>query len=99
MNYKINHIDFDEGDIIFKNTEPIEYLYILAHGEVEVYVTTADEDLILDTFKENGCLMGQYTILDAGRPITYSARTVSQVSMLRLKITEIEKASEQFREL
>lgn len=58
LNYKINHIDYDEGEIIFKNAEPIDYLYILANGEVEVYVTTADEDLLLDTFKVNGSLMG-----------------------------------------
>jgi len=99
LNYKINHIDYDEGEIIFKNAEPIDYLYILANGEVEVYVTTADEDLLLDTFKVNGSLMGQFTILDSGRPITYSARTISQVSMLRLSIHEIEKCAENFKEL
>lgn len=99
LNYKIHQIDYDEGEIIFKNTEPIEHLYILAHGEVDVYVTTADEDLVLDVFKENGCLMGQYTILDVGRPITYSARTVSPVTLLKLSMQEIERAGEIFKDL
>lgn len=43
--------------------------------------------------------MGQYTILDLGRPITYSARTMSQVTLLKLPIAEIERSAEQFKEL
>lgn len=58
LNYKIEHHDYDEGEIIFKNGSDLDKVYILASGEVEVYVSTADEDLILDTFKESGCLMG-----------------------------------------
>lgn len=99
LNYKIQQIDYEEGEVIFKNQEAIDSLYILAHGEIEVYVSTADEDLVLDNFKENGCIMGQYTILDVGRPITYSARTMSQVTVLKLSITEIERSAEQFKDM
>jgi len=58
LNYKIEHRDYEEGEIIFKNGSEIGKLYILASGEVEIYVSSADEDLVLDTFKENGCLIG-----------------------------------------
>lgn len=99
MNYKIEHHDYEEGDVIFKNGGEIGKVYILASGEIEIYLTTADEDLILDTCKENGCLMGQFTILEPNRLITYSARTISSVTMLELSTSKIEQTCELFKDL
>jgi len=58
LNYKIEQVEYEEGAIIFKNGWELERLFILQSGEVEIYVSTTDEDLVLDTLKENGCLMG-----------------------------------------
>lgn len=99
LNYKIHHVNYDEGEIIFKNGAELDKVYILASGEVEVYVSTADEDLILDTFRENGCIMGQFTILDLQTVVTYSARTISPVTMLELDVSKIEQCAELHKDL
>lgn len=46
---------------------------------------TTDEDIILDTLSVTGCVMGQYTMIEPGRRITYSARAATNVTLLEIQ--------------
>jgi len=58
LSYQLNHEFFEEGQILFKYGDDIDKVYILADGEIDVYLPLNDEDLILDTLKNPGCVLG-----------------------------------------
>jgi CRP-like cAMP-binding protein len=63
-------------------------VFILAQGQVEVFLTT-DEDIVLDTLVVTGCVMGQYTMIEPGRRITYSARAATNVTLLEIEFNSL----------
>ncbi len=54
--YKLQQEFFEEGQIIFKNGEQLDKIYILADGSVDTYLSLHDEDLILDNIKVSGSI-------------------------------------------
>ena len=88
--YKLNQEFFEEGQIIFKNGDKVEKVYILADGSVDTYLSLHDEDLILDNLKISGSILGQYTSI-MQQNINYSARATSETNMLVVSVETINK--------
>ena len=56
-NIKTKHIqsakvilDFKENDVILKCGQPSDKVYILASGEIEIYLPSLEQDMIIDFF-------------------------------------------------
>ena len=88
--YKLQQESFEEGQIIFKNGDILDKVYILADGSVDTYLSLHDEDLVLDNIKVSGSIFNQYSaIMQCG--INYSARATSETNMLVISIDTINK--------
>jgi CRP-like cAMP-binding protein len=99
LTYKLSQEHLEEGQFLFKNGDDITKVYILAEGSIEVFCPLADEDIILDTLTESGCVLGQFSILDTKQCITYSARTKTESSVLVLKIEDLVTMRNEFDDL
>ena len=99
MTYKMSNQFFEEGQIIFKNGDNIDKVYILADGNIDAYVSVNDEDLVLDNISVPGCVIGQHTFLMADAKVTYSARTTQETNMLVLSREAVEKLRDKLHDL
>ena len=61
--YKLQQEFFEEGQIIFKNGDRLDKVYILADGSIDTYLSLHDEDLVLDNIKVSGSILGQYSLV------------------------------------
>ena len=98
LTYKLGHEFFEDGQVIFKNGEDLDRVFILADGQVETYVSLQDEDLILDRLKVPGTVLGQYSALD-NATVTYSARSVQETNLLVLHRCHLEHLRKTYKDL
>lgn len=48
LTYKLGHQFFEEGQYLFMNGDVLDKVFILADGQIEVFCSLADEDIVLD---------------------------------------------------
>ncbi|MEO8032949.1 MAG: DUF1003 domain-containing protein [Acidobacteriota bacterium] len=79
----IDSVDLSAGDTLFRAGEPGDSLFIVAHGEVELYIKdTAGQKIILTVARE-GEMFGELALLDRGaRTATAIALADSQLLVL-----------------
>ena len=88
--YKLQQEFFEEGQIIFKNGDRLDKVYILADGSIDTYLSLHDEDLVLDNIKVSGSILGQYSLV-MQQNINFSARATSETNMLVISIETLNK--------
>lgn len=89
MSYK----KFNNGDVILKQGEPGQYLFIIIGGEVEVVqLSKFGDETHLATLRSNECF-GEMSII-SGEPVSATVRAVGTVSTLRISKDFLAKTSE-----
>ena len=64
LTYILQNDFFQEGQIIFKQDQVMERLYILVSGQVDLYLPpTEKNDFLLDELTTAGSILGHATIL------------------------------------
>ena len=62
----------------------------MADGSIDAFLSLHDEDLVLDSIKVSGSILGQYSCI-MNKPINFSARATSETNMLVISIDTIQK--------
>jgi CRP-like cAMP-binding protein len=96
LNLLLNALDrvrLNSGDILFKEGEPAEHLYIVARGQLEVNMAsgTANE-LILNVINE-GEYIGEMGIIMPGGRRTAGARARGDVLLLSMSRTQFQECA------
>lgn len=73
---------YEQGQYLFKSGTPLKQIFILAEGQIEVFNTLVDEDIVFDILHTQGCVLGPQTALDSKENISYSARTKIESTIL-----------------
>lgn len=73
---------FKEGDIIFCEYEPGDYLYIIKEGEVRISKIQKDKEKILDILKP-GSIFGEMALIENDRR---SATAIAETDVVLIKI-------------
>lgn len=61
---RVEQEDHDEETVLFTNGDSIDKIYILLNGEIETYLSLPDDDMVLDTLNEPGCVFGEAAFLN-----------------------------------
>ena len=89
----VNTEFYYENEEIFKAGDIPDKIFILASGQVEIYLKIADGELMLDTLEEPGCVMNQINFLNKQKML-YCARAKSDVEMLTISHKDLMAYSE-----
>lgn len=82
-----------ENQEFVKQGKPLDKIYILVSGKIELFLTIAGGDLYLDTLEESGCVLNQISILNQFK-MTYSARAKTDVEVLTISLENLNKYRE-----
>lgn len=88
--YKLEQEFYEEGQVIFKNGDELNKIYILADGSIDTYISLQEEDLILDSIQIQGSILGQYSVISQ-ECVSYSARATQETNILVLSLDVINK--------
>lgn len=79
VTYHLKQKYYDPNEVIFRPGDPVDQLYLITRGEVDLIVNIDNHDFIVHNLYQ-GCFIGGYRIL--GDYIhTYTARAVSSVTL------------------
>jgi CRP/FNR family transcriptional regulator, cyclic AMP receptor protein len=86
---QLDEVVFDPGQFIFKRGDPGGAIFIVASGEVQIFVEdTTGQRIIFETAKAND-FFGELSLLD-GDPRSASAQAVTGTKALRLDRSDLE---------
>lgn len=88
ISYLLEPVNLREGKELFKAGSPCTSIYIVSHGQLNVYLNNTRETLI-DTLY-SGCNIGSYRALRS-EDYDLTARAKTDCSLFRLPIKKIEK--------
>jgi CRP-like cAMP-binding protein len=74
-------------------------MYILSQGEIEIYLPSPDNDIVIDTLSNPGSVLSQFTCLDEIWSLTFSARTTCPTICLVISKEKIYQTAEKFPDL
>jgi CRP-like cAMP-binding protein len=74
-------------------------MYILSQGEIEIYLPSPDQDIVIDTLSNPGSVISQYTCLDQIWSLTFSARATYATSLLIISTDKINHTADKFPDL
>src|SRR3954447_4644901 len=80
---------YSNGATIFRKGEPGNSIYIVAEGEVEIYVEDTTGGRIVFETAKTGDFFGELSLLD-GDPRSASAKAVADVKMLKVDRQDLE---------
>ncbi|HQV93068.1 MAG TPA: SpoIIE family protein phosphatase [Anaerolineales bacterium] len=102
LNLLLNALDrvrLNSGDILFKEGEPAEHLYIVTRGQLEVNMASGTEnELILNVINE-GEYIGEMGIIMPGGRRTAGARARGEVMLLSMSRTQFQDVLRRHPEL
>ncbi|MFP4345129.1 MAG: cyclic nucleotide-binding domain-containing protein [Anaerolineales bacterium] len=90
-------IAYDAGDVIFRQDEPGDALYIVGRGEVEVFLETEGEELELALLGEKETFGESILVEEGGRSAGIRCRT--PVQLLRLPRRQIVRLMANYPEI
>ena len=77
-------VNLDSGDILFREGDPGEHLYVVVNGELEILMAPdTDDELILNVLYE-GEYLGEMSLIQPGGHRTASARARGDVVLLSM---------------
>lgn len=80
---QLEDVAFGPGELVFKRGDPGDAIFIVASGEVEIFVEdTTGQRIVFETAKQ-GDFFGELSLLD-GDPRSASAVAIAQTSALRI---------------
>ncbi|MBV6451147.1 MAG: hypothetical protein MHPDNHAH_01876 [Anaerolineales bacterium] len=86
----LDRVRLKSGDILFREGEPAEHLYIVAGGQLEINMASGTEDeLILNVINE-GEYIGEMGIIMPGGKRTAGARARGDVTLLSMSRTQFQ---------
>jgi CRP-like cAMP-binding protein len=98
LTYFLREEIYQAGDIIFKSGEPVNKLYMIANGEIDIIVKIEKKEVILDALYQ-ACNIGEYGVLgDYKHTFTAKARK-NGTHMIFLTKDSLEHCSEKFDDL
>lgn len=80
----LDHVNVKDGDIVVKQDEPGDCMYLVVDGEVRVVHHRGPRDILLATLR-TGDFFGEIALVDSG---PRSADVIAQGNGLLLKITQ-----------
>lgn len=86
---QLDEVEFQPGQVIFRRSDPGGAIFIVASGEVEVFIEdSTGERIVFETVKA-GDFFGELSLLD-GDPRSASAQALQQTRALRVDRADLE---------
>ncbi len=82
-NSDIEEVEFQPGDLIFKENEKSFHFYIIQEGNVEIFKTTPSGKLVSLAIVTEGASVGEYAMIDK-QPRSAAARAMTKVRAVRV---------------
>ena len=83
-------VNLNSGDILFREGDPGEHLYVVVNGELEILMAPdTDDELILNILKA-GEYLGEMSLIQPGGLRTASARARGDVVLLSMSRDSIQ---------
>ena len=77
-------VNLNSGDVLFREGDPGEHLYVVVHGELEILMAPdTDDELILNVLY-TGEYLGEMSLIQPGGHRTASARARGEVTLLSM---------------
>ena len=85
-----NEKHLEEGEVLFEEGDPAEYLYLLVEGEIEIYMEVAGQHLVVDT-----CMPGDLccwsSLLDPPTTASAGARARTACRIIAIEADDMKK--------
>jgi serine phosphatase RsbU (regulator of sigma subunit) len=92
-------VNLNAGDILFREGDPGEHLYVVVNGELEILMAPdTDDELILNVLYE-GEYLGEMSLIQPGGHRTASARARGEVVLLSMDRRQFSNLLKRHREL
>ncbi|CAI2368538.1 unnamed protein product [Moneuplotes crassus] len=96
--YKLEILNINKDTTIFQNGKPCTEIYIVAHGEVNIYIKNSQvKDSYLDMVYQ-GCSIGSYSVL-TGDDYSITGKAKTDCTLLKLTYNTLEELRNKFDEL
>ena len=96
--YKLEILNIKKDTTIFQNGKPWREIYIIANGEVNIFIENNDKnESYLDTVYQ-GCSIGSYSIL-TGDDYSINGKAKTDWTLLKLTYEKLEEVRKEFDEL
>jgi CRP/FNR family transcriptional regulator, cyclic AMP receptor protein len=80
---QLDEVEFNEGQLVFKRGDPGGSIFIVASGEVEIFLEDSTGDRIVFENAKSGHFFGELSLLD-GEPRSASAQALKATRALRV---------------
>jgi CRP/FNR family cyclic AMP-dependent transcriptional regulator len=80
---RFDELRYDKGDMIFREGEPADSLFLIDQGRVKMFMGTPGHQELLVAFLGRGQIFGELAVLDRG-PRAMNARAVEDSTVFRL---------------
>ena len=97
IHYRLAQENFEKGSKIFIRDQACKQIYFIVTGEIQLIIEQKEEEFVLDTL-HTGAILGAYSILNE-TPFQFSAKAVSNVSLLVLNRDDLFLLAEDFENL
>lgn len=98
LTYKLEILNINKDTTIFQNGKPCREIYIIAHGEVNIYIKNNEiKDSYLDTVYQ-GCSIGSYSVL-TGDDYSITGKAKTDWTLLKLTYNTLEELRAKFDEM
>lgn len=95
----LERVHLKSGDILFREGEPAEHLYIVAQGKLEINMASGtDDELVLNVINE-GEYIGEMGIIMPGGRRTAGARARGEVMLLSMSRSQFQELLQRHPEL
>ena len=95
----LDRVTLKPGDILFREGEPAEHLYVVARGQLEINMASGtDNELVLNVVNE-GAYIGEMGIIMPGGKRTAGARARGDVMLLSMSRTQFQGLLQRHPEL
>src|SRR5215510_2306073 len=95
----LDRVHLKAGDILFREGEPAENLYVVARGQLEINMASGtDDELVLNVINE-GEYIGEMGMIMPGGKRTAGARARGEVMLLRMSRTQFQALLQRHPEL
>lgn len=97
ITYMFELISLEEGNYLFRAGTPCRDIYIISHGEIDIFVHNNAKETFLDTLY-TGCSIGAYCSLTSD-DYTISGKAKTDLTLLKLPFVKMQQLREKYEDL